>query len=101
MGPTKRSKQKHRTPNIEHRTLNQRIYGWGGNGAGVSRARWTKPRRGLLAGTRANQSNRRVELPANIQHTRCRGEAGAGIEPANSGFADRDLTTWLPRRGVR
>ena len=23
---------------------------------------------------------------------------GAGIEPANSGFADRDLTTWLPRR---
>jgi hypothetical protein len=25
-------------------------------------------------------------------------EAGAGIEPANSGFADRDLTTWLPRR---
>jgi hypothetical protein len=25
-------------------------------------------------------------------------KAGAGIEPANSGFADRDLTTWLPRR---
>ena len=25
-------------------------------------------------------------------------EAGAGIEPANSGFADRGLTTWLPRR---
>ena len=25
-------------------------------------------------------------------------EAGAGIEPANSGFADRDLTTWLSRR---
>ena len=25
-------------------------------------------------------------------------QAGAGIEPANSGFADRDLTTWLPRR---
>ena len=24
-------------------------------------------------------------------------EAGAGIEPANSVFADRDLTTWLPR----
>jgi hypothetical protein len=24
-------------------------------------------------------------------------KAGAGIEPANSGFADRDLTTWLPR----
>jgi hypothetical protein len=28
----------------------------------------------------------------------CDVEAGAGIEPANSGFADRDLTTWLPRR---
>src|SRR5262245_64931050 len=28
-------------------------------------------------------------------------EAGAGIEPANSGFADRDLTTWLPRRVAR
>ena len=28
-------------------------------------------------------------------------EAGAGIEPANSGFADRDLTTWLPRRCAR
>ena len=26
------------------------------------------------------------------------GEAGAGIEPANRGFADPDLTTWLPRR---
>src|SRR6478672_8615902 len=25
-------------------------------------------------------------------------EAGAGIEPANRGFADPDLTTWLPRR---
>src|SRR5205807_9448815 len=29
------------------------------------------------------------------QHLR---KAGAGIEPANSGFADRDLTTWLPRQ---
>src|SRR5436309_15871063 len=28
-------------------------------------------------------------------------KAGAGIEPANSGFADRDLTTWLPRRCMR
>ena len=25
-------------------------------------------------------------------------EAWAGIEPANSGFADHCLTTWLPRR---
>ena len=27
-----------------------------------------------------------------------RGEAGAGIERANGGFADLGLTTWLPRR---
>ena len=26
-------------------------------------------------------------------------EAPAGIEPANNGFADRCLTTWLRRRG--
>jgi hypothetical protein len=26
------------------------------------------------------------------------GKAGTGIEPVNSGFADRGLTTWLPRR---
>jgi hypothetical protein len=25
-------------------------------------------------------------------------KAGAGIEPANRGFADLGLTTWLPRR---
>src|SRR5581483_2063803 len=28
-------------------------------------------------------------------------EAGAGIEPANRGFADLGLTTWLPRRKRR
>ena len=28
-------------------------------------------------------------------------EAGAGIEPANRGFADPGLTTWLPRRPFR
>ena len=31
----------------------------------------------------------------------CLLKAGAGIEPANSGFADRDLTTWLPRHCAR
>ena len=30
-----------------------------------------------------------------------RGEAGTEIEPVNSGFADRGLTTWLPRRYPR
>ena len=39
--------------------------------------------------------------PSNIDEGRCGGEAGAGIEPANSGFADRDLTTWLPRQLAR
>ena len=28
-------------------------------------------------------------------------EAWAGIEPANTGFADPCLTTWLPRHGGR
>ena len=32
--------------------------------------------------------------------TRCR-EAPAGIEPANNGFADRCLTTWLRRQNFR
>ena len=46
----------------------------------------------------ANQSNQ--GLKPNLLSTRPArdDEAGAGIEPANSGFADRSLTTWLPRR---
>ena len=71
----------------------------GGNGAGGSRATWTKPRRGELAA--ASESIEPVcEGRAPVTTTTARGKkAGAGIEPANSGFADRDLTTWLPRRG--
>ena len=38
------------------------------------------------------------QLARGLTRIRNRQEAGAGIEPANSGFADRDLTTWLPRR---
>jgi hypothetical protein len=33
-----------------------------------------------------------------ISPTESRLEAGAGIEPANRGFADLGLTTWLPRQ---
>jgi hypothetical protein len=40
----------------------------------------------------------RLRLLRHLQSQKLSGlEAGAGIEPANSGFADRDLTTWLPR----
>ena len=35
---------------------------------------------------------------AKLQRANGSEEAGAGIEPANRGFADPDLTTWLPRR---
>ncbi len=43
---------------------------------------------------------RGMKIPLSTKPERDR-EAGAGIEPANSGFADRDLTTWLPRRLAR
>ena len=33
-----------------------------------------------------------------VSPTESRVEAGAGIEPANRGFADLGLTTWLPRQ---
>jgi hypothetical protein len=46
-----------------------------------------RPDRTLLAAPRADQRS--------MSHGR---KAGAGIEPANRGFADPDLTTWLPRR---
>ena len=70
--------------------------GGGGNRVGGSRARWTKPVR-VSSRARANQSNRRVARQPRYQAQPTVEEAGAGIEPANSGFADRDLTTWLPR----
>src|SRR5947209_14848372 len=53
-----------------------------------------------------NESGRKRSDPAKAGNVRAaqRGEgcevdreARAGIEPANSGFADRCLTTWLPR----
>ncbi len=69
----------------------------GGNGAGGSRATPAKPV-GVRFREKANQSNRIVEQrPAVSSKAEHLVEAGAGIEPANSGFADRDLTTWLPR----
>src|SRR5438270_11578364 len=53
---------------------------------------------GVSERERANQSNRLMnEIPVNDQTAR-KIKAGAGIEPANRGFADPDLTTWLPRR---
>ena len=37
--------------------------------------------------------------PENAGISTCKGgEAGAGIEPADRGFADPGLTTWLSRR---
>src|SRR5947208_13346438 len=36
-------------------------------------------------------------MPCDFAPPRADFEAGAGIEPANRGFADPDLTTWLPR----
>ena len=56
-----------------------------GKRAGASES--IEPARGIKASL-SNETKRNIE-------------AGAGIEPANSGFADRDLTTWLPRRPTR
>src|SRR5438874_4189095 len=48
--------------------------------------------------SRAHQSNRHVnQRSRGSGKPRLTNEAGAGIEPANRGFADPDLTTWLPR----
>ena len=72
----------------------------GGNGAGGSRATYEARR---MSSTEASESIEpaRGKKASLSNETERDGEAGAGIEPANSGFADRDLTTWLPRRLAR
>ena len=67
----------------------------------------------IFASGNGGRSGRRLEAGLTIKQNRLRFtralqskmfsglEAGAGIEPANSGFADRDLTTWLPRQIAR
>src|SRR5262249_1563103 len=48
---------------------------------------------------KANQSNRRLERKTPVSRTpECGKEAGAGIETAQRGFLDRDLTNLLPPR---
>ena len=69
-----------------------------GDGPGGSRATWTQPER-----VRFREKAKQIEPirePDSTFSTKTEPvvEAGAGIEPANSGFADRDLTTWLPRQ---
>ena len=72
--------------------------GGGGNGAGGSRATWTKPVRvSFRVESESIEPACGAKAPLSTKPERDF-EAGAGIEPANSGFADRDLTTWLPRR---
>src|SRR6266481_5895647 len=56
---------------------------------------------GELAGASESIEPARRKKASSSNETERNIEAGAGIEPANSGFADRDLTTWLPRRCVR
>ena len=53
---------------------------------------------GELAGASESIEPARRKKASSSNETERNIEAGAGIEPANSGFADRDLTTWLPRR---
>src|SRR3989344_1092458 len=43
--------------------------------------------------------NRSIKKLDPLMRTECFLEAWAGIEPANKGFADPRLTTWLPGHG--
>src|SRR5205814_3839746 len=83
------AKEERSTPNIQIRT--PRLSG------NELRGRHRRSVR-VSSRERANQSNRHVKQKPVVHKIRARFEAGAGIEPANSGFADRSLTTWLPRR---
>ena len=58
-------------------------------------------RRSPKGGERINRTGVWNKKPPVSSKSERRAKAGAGIEPANSGFADRDLTTWLPRRLAR
>jgi hypothetical protein len=70
----------------------------GGNGAGGEPSDIDEARKGELSGeSESIEPAREAKALLSTKAERDL-EAGAGIEPANSGFADRDLTTWLPRR---
>ena len=56
------------------------------------------PRRGERAGASESIEPARGTKASLSRKSARDVEAGAGIEPANRGFADPDLTTWLPRR---
>ena len=62
--------------------------------AGAERHR--RSSKGERAGARESIEPEGESKPV-VQQTAHVDEAGAGIEPANRGFADPDLTTWLPR----
>lgn len=55
-------------------------------------------RRAMRDGGNTKRPAREYEAFSSMVPRPSTGEARAGIEPANSGFADRCLTTWLPRR---
>ena len=71
--------------------------GGGGNEAGGEPSDIDEARQGKVSGeSESIEPDRETNAPVSSKAEPVV-EAGAGIEPANSGFADRDLTTWLPR----